>query len=213
MTRGDKFIQELTSKGWDEEHLRIFVETGDCGGIALACSNCPFIGRDCPIKDVSEDVIKYFKEEIKEETEMKSSEIADLPPIRRNTIAEMREVVDAIEAGKPIQYKCVSDGETGIWQDTIEVSPNFHFNVYRVKPEATKKLRPFKNVDEFIKEAGGFGVIWLKRKIDKQMMLVTALGGKGSTKPIFISSWVNFNVLLADYTFASGRPCGVEDDA
>lgn len=55
--------------------------------------------------------------------------------ICRNTIAEMRMILDAIEAGKPIQYKCVDDGDIGTWTDTIEVAPNFHYHIYRLKPE------------------------------------------------------------------------------
>lgn len=146
---------------------------------------------------------------------MNPNNIKNIPPIRRNTPSEMREVIDAIEAGKPIQYKCVSDGETGIWQDTIEVAPNFHFNVYRVKPEAPKKLwRPFRDVQEFINAAGGLGAIWLKRKTGRYAMQVTSIEyADNSAEPICVDyTWLSLDNVFEGYTFADGRPCGVEEE-
>lgn len=65
MTRGDKFIQDMTAKGLDEEQLRRFVKTGIClGVIGFNCADCPFCDRDCHSKSVA----KYFRKEIKEET-------------------------------------------------------------------------------------------------------------------------------------------------
>ena len=66
MTRGDKFIQDMTARGLDYEQLYRFVKTGDCTNYdTLFCTLCPFGYRtSCP----NNDVANYFKEEIKEET-------------------------------------------------------------------------------------------------------------------------------------------------
>lgn len=45
---------------------------------------------------------------------MNPNEIKEFPPVRRNTPAEMREVIDATEQGKPIQwYNAAKDK----WED------------------------------------------------------------------------------------------------
>lgn len=66
MTRGDKYVQDMVTRGLDEEQLRRFVETGNCVDFdTLFCTFCPFGHRtSCP----NNDVANYFKEEIKEET-------------------------------------------------------------------------------------------------------------------------------------------------
>lgn len=139
---------------------------------------------------------------------MNPNDIKNIPPIRRNTPSEMREVIDAIEAGKPIQYKCVSDGETAIWQDTIEVAPNFHFNVYRVKPEESKKRwRPFKERYEFMLTAYQ-NVHWIVSKYTGRFYLVTIIDKDGV---IVDGVPVTWDSLFKDYTCTNGTPCGVEE--
>lgn len=61
MTRGDKFIHEMTAKGLDEKQLRWFVTTGDCQSYdALKCEDCPCAFGLC----ADEDVVAYFEEEV-----------------------------------------------------------------------------------------------------------------------------------------------------
>lgn len=136
--------------------------------------------------------------------------------MERNTIKEMKEIIEAIEAGKPIQCKCVSDGDDGVWEDTTNNAyPNFYYCVYRIKSEEPKKKwRPFNNLEEFINAAGGLGAIWLKRKDINRMQLVISIDYDDNDKPIRVCSvWESFNKLLENYTFADGTPCGVEEDA
>lgn len=66
MTRGDKFIKDMTARGLDDEQLYKFVKTGDCTDFyTLFCTHCPFGHRtSCP----NMDVVNYFNEEIEEET-------------------------------------------------------------------------------------------------------------------------------------------------
>lgn len=102
--------------------------------------------------------------------------------MERNTIQEMREILDAIEAGKPEEPK--------------------------------NKWRPFKNVDEFIKAAGGLGAIWLKCKTTYLTLFVIGIDNKDKDRPIRVGTcWESFDKLLEYYTFADGTPCGVEEDA
>lgn len=211
MTRGEKFIQDMTAKGLDEEQLRKFVETGNCiGFLGLCCSDCPFKCRRCRDNAV---IANYFKGEIEEETKMKASEIKEFPSARRNTLSEMREVIDAMESGKSIEFKYVGDSETARWFDNRNTPPDFINCVYRVKPEETKKnLRPFKTVQEFINAAGGLGAIWLKRKTERYAFQVNGIDYAVNATPICIdSAWLSFDNVFECYTFADGRPCGVEE--
>lgn len=131
-----------------------------------------------------------------------------------NSIKEMKEIIDAIEQGKDIQYKCINDDDD-TWDDFSPVNPDFITFRYRIKPEEPKKKwRPFKDVDEFITAAGGLGAIWLKDKENLQLELVTSINYRASFEPIRLAnSWVCLSVLLLNYTFADGTPCGVEEDA
>lgn len=132
--------------------------------------------------------------------------------MERNTIQEMKSILDAIEQGKAIQRCC--DVENNKWEDFVTLRPNFGYNIYRIKPEEPKKKwRPFKNVDEFIKAAGGLGAIWLKRKTDGVFRIVTALENNCVTCIRLSATWESFESIFRDWTFTDGTPCGVEEDA
>lgn len=82
-----------------------------------------------------------------------------------------------------------------------------------IPEEPKKEWYPFDNVDEFLKAAGGLNAIWLKRKADNQMILVTSIGNSDSSDPIRLtSSWVSLSDIFEHFTFADGTPCGVEED-
>lgn len=125
-----------------------------------------------------------------------------------NTIKEMKEILDAIEHGKKIE--AWSD-YYGKWIDGVN-TPNFRDYHYRIKPEEPKKKwRPFKDLDEFIKAAGGLGTIWLKCKEDGKLLIVTAMDTRDCHLTIHVSGWYSFAELLTFFTFADGTPCGVEE--
>lgn len=129
--------------------------------------------------------------------------------MERNTIAEMKEILDALEQGKQIQWYD-SDKDTWIDFDINHGNPNFNF-IHRIKPEEPKKrYRPFKDAEEFIKAAGGLGAIWLKDDNTNSAFLII-----GYTNDLLLinNSWLNFGFALKTYTFLDGTPCGVEEDA
>lgn len=130
-----------------------------------------------------------------------------------NTIAEMRTILDAIEQGKEVQFRLI-DGRNE-WVKFVLKTPDFCSYRYRVKPEEPeKKWRPFKNVGEFLKAAGGkFSAIWLNCKDINRMQLVTALDYEDENKPICVgTNWESFDALLMYCTFLDGTPCGVLEE-
>lgn len=131
-----------------------------------------------------------------------------------NTIKEMKEILDAIEQGKPIQAQTVDTDCTAEWDNNTSTMPNFFSFRYRVKPEAPKKRwRPFNDVDEFLKAAGGLGAIWLKSIEYNQMRLLISVDYDEKERPIRLDfGWVAFDTLLESFTFADGTPCGVEEE-
>lgn len=137
--------------------------------------------------------------------------------MKRNTIEEIRQVLDAIEQGKEVQYQSVSKTNSDEWIDLTSrgAALNFFDYCFRIKPEKPeKKWRPFKDADEFIKAAGGLGAIWIKPKKANQMQLVTSINAYDSDPIHSGFSWKSYKNLLEDYTFADGRPCGIlEEDA
>lgn len=129
--------------------------------------------------------------------------------MRNNTCKEMRQILDAIVQGTGIQFRRIDAGETGAWED-YDYSPlNFADFLYRVKPE--QKWRPFASVDEFLKAAGGLGMIWLKRKDNGAMHLVGGIDTEDKKLPIYLSAWVSFAALFTDFVFLDGTPCGVKE--
>lgn len=128
-----------------------------------------------------------------------------------NTIAQMRQILEALEQGKPIQAQTVNTDCPDEWDNSTSNTPNFFAFRYRIKPdEPQKKWRPFKDVNEFIKAAGGLGAIWLKEKYSNSAFLIF-----GYTNDLLLinNSWANFGFVLKIYTFLDGTPCGVEEDA
>lgn len=127
-----------------------------------------------------------------------------------NTIKEMRDILDACEQGKQIQWY---DPDTDTWKDLDINHDNLNFNfIHRIKLKEQKKWRPFRDVQEFIDAARGLGAIWLKKKLSRYSFQVTGLDYAWTQIPICIDSrWLSFKELLEDYTFADGRPCGVEE--
>lgn len=128
--------------------------------------------------------------------------------MERNTIAEMRQVLDAIEQGKPIQ--CY-DTHYADWYDVANnKNPNFSDYLYRVKPEEPKKKgRPFTSAEELDKAIAEHGPFI--RNVDTGIrVIIDAYNGKevrvlGMERPM--------EELARNYTFADGTPCGVLEDA
>lgn len=129
-----------------------------------------------------------------------------------NTIAEMRQILDSMEQGRPIQAQTVNTDCPDEWDNYTSNTPNFFAFRYRIKPEPPKKKwRPFKDVDEFIKAAGGLGAIWVKRKADNRLVLVSSIDNSSGDCVFLTLCWVSFSCLFDCYTFADGTPCGVEE--
>lgn len=137
--------------------------------------------------------------------------------MERNTTAEMRQVLDALERGENVQF--TGDGVNWLGIDKFDkpYAPDFMHNRYRAQPKESKKgWMPFGTVDGFIRAAGGLGAIWLKSKNNKRMRLVTDVECSDRFQPIKVGSyWENFMSILENYTFANGTPWGVliEGDA
>lgn len=126
--------------------------------------------------------------------------------MERNTIAEMKEILDAIDKGKKVQcWNVVSDK----WNDIPKNSdfrPDFHYNTYRVKPE--KKWRPFKDTKELFAHNKGHDILWLKSKTSGECRLVQSYGNDYVRMQC---KW-NMDELMREYTFKDGRPLGVEEE-
>lgn len=128
--------------------------------------------------------------------------------MERNTITEMKSILDAIEQGKAIQF--TYDGMN--WNDTDKFNkpyaPDFMHNKYRIKPkEPEKKGRPFtsaKELDKAIAEHGPF-ICNVETGI---RIIIDAYNSKevrvlGMERPM--------EELFKNYTFADGTLCGVEE--
>lgn len=131
--------------------------------------------------------------------------------MKHNTISEMRNIIDALEKGRKVQFQQI--GTKDEWREYNGNTPNFFSFRYRIKPDEPKKeWYPFNSVDEFLQAAGGLTAIWLKRKADNQMILVTSIDNSDSSDPIRLtSSWVSLSDIFEHFTFADGTPCGVEE--
>lgn len=127
--------------------------------------------------------------------------------MERNTIAEMKAIIEAIERGKHIQF--TYDGMN--WNDTDRFdkpyAPDFMHNRYRIKPE--KKWRPFKDRWEFMLTAC-CNVNWIKSKNSGRMYLVIAIDNDGVV--VANNPFVKWESLFKNYTTINDTPCGVEED-
>lgn len=130
--------------------------------------------------------------------------------MKHNTIAEMHEILNAIEQGKEVQYQHVCTKAANEWFDAANKQPNFAEYTYRIKPEEPKKKwRPFRDTEELFDHNNGHDVLRLKSKTSGECSLVTMYG---SDHVWMICSW-NMEELLERFTFKDGTPCGVEEDA
>lgn len=131
--------------------------------------------------------------------------------MERNTISEMKQILEAIEEGKNIQF--TYDGIN--WNDADRCfkpyAPDFMHNKYRVTPE--KKWRPYRNSFEFLKGAGSLGAIWVKAKGTEHLYMVTKIDGSDDKSAVHVDHlWLSYSILFERYTFADGTPCGVEEE-
>lgn len=127
----------------------------------------------------------------------------------RNSIKEMKEILDAIEQGEKIQFQAVTDN-TGEWADWCSTQPNFLSFRYRIKPKETKnKWRPFRDSAELFAHNDGKDILWLKS--GDTCRLVIAYNDK--TVQFNAGLFFTMPELLSSFTFKDGTPCGVEEDA
>lgn len=129
--------------------------------------------------------------------------------MKRNTIKEMHEILDAIEQGKKVQFRRV-DGSNE-WEDYALDTPDFFTHCYRIKPEEPKKKwRSFASTGELFTANVGCKIIFLKDKSRDRMRLIT-----GYNDEIVEIDGTTYNMrgLFELFTFADGTPCGVEEDA
>ena len=104
----------------------------------------------------------------------------------------------------------------------IKLSVNYRCKDYEpVEPKTTEKhLRPFKDTDELIKvwgEKGGkwqkreltMPHIWVQEKESGEQSLITNFNKNGiKIDGVYVKT---FEVLLGNYEFLDGSPCGVEE--
>ena len=123
-----------------------------------------------------------------------------------NTIQEMKEILAAIEQGKKIQYQMANPDDPDKWCGYAGNTPNFFAFCYRIKPE--KKWRPFKDTAELFAHNNGSKILWLKDKDTCWRRMVTFY----SETEIAFSNDAEFTMeeVFNEFTFADGRPCGVE---
>lgn len=127
--------------------------------------------------------------------------------MEHNTTQEMKEIIDAIEQRKAIQWynDCYDE-----WTDTTDEIPNFIDFTYRIKPEEPKKKwRPFKDTAELFAHNNSHDILWLKSKATGECRLITRYGSDYVKMPC---KW-HMDELLETHTFKDGTPCGVEEDA
>lgn len=72
--------------------------------------------------------------------------------MKRNTIAEMKEIIEAIEQGKSIQWFNVTKDK---WDDTTNKRPNFTDSTYRIKPETEETLLTNRELAKWIAQGNG----------------------------------------------------------
>lgn len=123
--------------------------------------------------------------------------------MERNTIAEMRQILDALEQGKAVQ---VWNDEYQNWFDT-DGYPNFRSHTYSIKPEEPKG-RPFTNAEELDKAIVAHGP-FIRNVNTGVRIIIDAYNSKevkvlGMEKPM--------EELLKNYTFVDGTPCGVLEE-
>lgn len=101
---------------------------------------------------------------------------------------------------------------------------------YLVEEPKEKKLRPYKDTDEMIKDFvarynqyNGFNgnknpmynpLIWIKLKgLNHSKYLIARFSNDGTVTIIYESSCYSLNLrdLLKDYTYLDGTPCGIEE--
>ena len=132
----------------------------------------------------------------------------------KELIAKAQDRINLMQAyvnGKQIQFFSTFEHK---WVDAIYPSWS-QFKRYRIKPEPN--YRPFKNAEECWQEMQKhqpFG--WIKDKNDGHYSMVTtvdAAAGEGK-KHIEISGgnlWTLAET-MSDYTFADGKPFGINED-
>ena len=128
--------------------------------------------------------------------------------MKRTYTADYIKVMQAYVEGKQIQYK---DDE--VWIDIDDPDWDWHNWEYRIKPEPN--YRPFRDVEECWQEMQKhrpFG--WIKNKNNGHYAMITKVNADFDKKHIAISG-INIWTLsetMCDYTFADGKPFGINED-
>lgn len=120
----------------------------------------------------------------------------------REEARDLLPIITAYTDGKPVQYF----SNNGVWKDCI--APSFDVRVkYRIKPE--DKYKPFKTKEECWEEMKKHEPFaWLKDKEDGHYLIISSLDDDN----ISINShedW-DFAGLMREFTFADGKPFGIE---
>lgn len=123
--------------------------------------------------------------------------------MERNTIAEMHQVLCALEQGKAAQ---VWNDESKNWFDTDDY-PNFRDHTYRVKPAEPKKWRPFDGITECHDAIDRHGA-WVINTNNHQHCQIVAYDKAGA---LVAQSTKTYKELLENFIFVNGFPCGEEE--
>lgn len=120
----------------------------------------------------------------------------------REEAKDLLPIITAYAEGKQLEYF----SKNCIWEDCN--APAFYENVkYRIKPE--KEYRPFSSVEECweeLKKHKPFG--WIKDIESGYYILISVLSEDDIT--ISRHSGWDFKGLMRCYTFADGKPFGIE---
>lgn len=72
--------------------------------------------------------------------------------MERNTIQEMKAVLDAMEQGKEVQYQQIG---TNDWEKYAGKTPNFFSFRYRIKPETEETLLTYRELNRWLAQGNG----------------------------------------------------------
>ena len=112
------------------------------------------------------------------------------------TTKEMREVMQAHEDGKTIQFRGKG---SEIWRSTPTPAWDWAHREYRIKPEP--KYVPYDSVLEVEKDK------WFKETITGMLYRITQLDPNDSTVRLALG-WNSLEDLFRLYTYEDGTPCG-----
>ena len=141
----------------------------------------------------------------------------------KDTTEKKIEVMIAYVRGETVQARHRDLGDIA-FSDLGDTAPSWNWDEieYRIKPKA--EYRPYKGWEEmksdFAKRVGCspevqdpllIPIIWVKEiSGNHYIRLINGFDGGGFVI-VAGGKWITFSVLLRDYTYLDGSPCGIEE--